>query len=82
MIARTTSSVHGWARFTHALISMTHFGASGKGNVLFEAFGFSKENVSNKGKDLVEFYKNMGPAPPDVNDRPVSYNIINPSVLH
>jgi hypothetical protein len=60
---------------------MTHFGASGKGNVLFEAFGFSKENVSNKGKALVEFYKNMGPSP-DVNDRHVSYNIINPSVLH
>jgi len=75
------SSIHGWARYSHAQIGMTRFGASGKGDALFEAFGFSKENVLNKGKALVEFYKNVGPAP-DLNNRPVFYNIINPKVLH
>jgi transketolase len=75
------SSVHGWARYSHAQIGMTRFGASGKGEALFEAFGFSKENVVNKGQALVEFYKNVGPVP-DLNNRPVFYNIINPKVLH
>ena len=75
------SSVHGWARFSHAQIGMTRFGASGKGSAVFEAFGFSIENVYNKGKALVAFYKNVGPAP-DLNNRPVFYNIINPTVLH
>lgn len=75
------SAIYGWARFSHAQIGMTRFGASGKGSALFDAFGFSTENVFNKGKALVEFYKNSGPVP-DLNNRPVFYNIINPTVLH
>lgn len=75
------SAIHGWARFSHAQIGMTRFGASGKGGDLFEAFGFSTENIFNKGKALVEFYKNVGPVP-DLNNRPVFYNIIKPQVLH
>jgi len=67
------SSVHGWHRFSHAQISMTTFGASGSGADVFKHFGFSTENVAEKGKALVDFYKG-GPAP-DIMNRPVFNNI-------
>ena len=75
------SGIHGWHRFSHAQIGMTRFGASGSGGAVFKAFGFSTENVVNKGKDLVEFYKNSGPVP-DLMNRPVFYNIMSPDLLH
>jgi transketolase len=75
------AAIHGWHRFSHAQIGMTRFGASGSGGAVFKAFGFSAENVANKGKALVEFYKNVGSVP-DIMNRPVFYNIMSPEVLH
>jgi len=63
------SSINGWHRFSHAQISMGRYGASGPGKQVFEYFGFSAENVSSKGKALVEYYK--GKTVPNLNDRPV-----------
>mmetsp|Transcript_1891 Transcript_1891/g.2717 ORF Transcript_1891/g.2717 Transcript_1891/m.2717 type:complete len:372 (+) Transcript_1891:827-1942(+) len=63
------SAVHGWHRFSHAQIGMTRFGMSGPGGALFEKFGFSTENVTKKGKELVEFYKTNGPVP-NLSNRP------------
>ncbi|KAL9181377.1 hypothetical protein ACHAXT_010182 [Thalassiosira profunda] len=69
------SSEHGWHRFSHAQISMTRFGMSGPLEELFVKFGFDAENVASKGKQLVDFYKNMGGAVPDLNARPTFVNI-------
>ncbi len=65
------SAVHGWHRFSHAQIGMESFGASGKGGALMEHFGFTPENVANKGKALVEFYKFEGKTVPNLRDVPV-----------
>jgi len=65
------SSVHGWHRFSHAQIGMESFGASAKGEVLYEHFGFTHENVCNKAKALVEFYKFDGKTVPNLRDVPV-----------
>lgn len=68
------SAVHGWHRFSHAQIGMTRFGMSAPGGALFEKFGFSEENVTEKGKALVEFYKTAGSVP-NLMLRPVFNNI-------
>jgi len=65
------SAIHGWHRFSHAQIGMESFGASGKGGDLFAHFGFTPENVANKGKALVEFYKFDGKTVPNLRDVPV-----------
>jgi len=65
------SAVHGWHRFSHAQIGMESFGASGNGGALMEHFGFTSENVSNKAKALVEFYKADGKTVPNLRDVPV-----------
>eukprot|EP00531_Pseudo-nitzschia_arenysensis_P015030 CAMPEP_0116137294 /NCGR_PEP_ID=MMETSP0329-20121206/12175_1 /TAXON_ID=697910 /ORGANISM="Pseudo-nitzschia arenysensis, Strain B593" /LENGTH=676 /DNA_ID=CAMNT_0003632207 /DNA_START=198 /DNA_END=2229 /DNA_ORIENTATION=+ len=65
------SAVHGWHRFSHAQIGMESFGTSGKGGALMEHFGFTPENVANKGKALVEFYKFEGKTVPNLRDVPI-----------
>jgi len=61
------SATHGWHRFSHAQIGMDNlFGASGKGNKLYDHFGFTPDNIFTKGKQLVDFYKdgdNTTPVP-------------------
>ena len=64
------SSVHGWHRFSHAQVGMSTFGASGPGKECFNHFGFSAENITAKGKELVDFYKKAGSVP-NLNLRPV-----------
>ena len=70
------SAEHGWHRFSHAQIGMTRFGMSGPLEELFVKFGFDAENVASKGKELVDFYKNV--AVPDLNARPTFNNIKGP----
>ena len=41
-----------WYVFAHDVIGMNGFGASGKGETLFERFGFSVENIINRAKML------------------------------
>jgi transketolase len=69
------SSEHGWHRWSHAQVGMTTFGMSGPLEELFVKFGFDAENVANKGKELVEFYKQLDGAVPDLNARPSFVNI-------
>ncbi len=68
------SAIHGWHRFSHAQIGMTRFGISAPGGELFRKFGFSVENVTEKGKALVNFYKTAGSVP-DLMCRPIFNNI-------
>jgi len=72
------SAVHGWHRFSHAQIGMESFGASGNGGALYEHFGFTPENVANKGKSLVEFYKFDGKTVPNLRDVPVFESFAKP----
>jgi len=55
--------VHGWHRFSHAQIGMESFGESGKPDDLFEHFGFTAANVAAKGRELVQFYQEVGTVP-------------------
>lgn len=65
-------SINGWHRFSHAQIGMDNiFGASGKGDLVYSHFGFTPENIANKGKALVEFYKADGKSVPSLRDVPV-----------
>ena len=73
------SSEHGWHRWSHAQIGMTTFGMSGPLEELFVKFGFDAANVASKGKELVEFYKQLGGAVPDLNARPSFVNIKAPA---
>jgi len=73
------SAEHGWHRFSHAQIGMTRFGMSGPGAELFEKFGFTTENVTEKGQALVEFYK--GGNVPDLMNRPI-FNSIKGTIDH
>ncbi len=41
-----------WYVFAHEVVGMSSFGASGKGEALFERFGFSVENIINRAKML------------------------------
>ena len=68
-LAVEAASANGWHRFSHTQVCMQGYGASGAGNDLFEHFGFSPENISAKGKELVEFYKKAGTVP-NLNLRP------------
>jgi len=72
------SSEHGWHRFSHAQIGMTGFGMSGPLEELFIKFGFGAENITSKGKELVEFYKKIGTVP-DLNARPTFVNFNGPA---
>jgi len=75
------SSENGWHRFSHAQIGMTRFGLSGPAGQLFELFGFGADNIASKGKELVNFYKNLGGNVPDLNARP-NFNNIQSNLAH
>lgn len=49
----------GWGKYSHAHFGLDRFGASGKGPEIFKAFGFTKENVAEKGRKVVAFYKDV-----------------------
>ena len=51
----------GWSLYAHASVCMKSFGASAPIKDLMEKFGFVEENVFDKGRKLVEFYKGRVP---------------------
>uniref|UniRef100_A0A7S3Q1S1 transketolase n=1 Tax=Chaetoceros debilis TaxID=122233 RepID=A0A7S3Q1S1_9STRA len=63
------SAEHGWHRFSHGQIGVTRFGMSAPGKELFKKYGFTTENITQKGQALVDFYKNVGSVP-DLMSRP------------
>jgi len=74
------AAIAGWHRFSHAQIGMDNmFGASGKGNELYDYFGFTPENIFNKGKALVDFYKGDNKTPvPHLRNVPIFGNFAKP----
>lgn len=49
-------SSFGWDRYSHAHVSLDHFGASAPANQLFEKFGFTKDAIVEKAKKLDAYY--------------------------
>lgn len=49
-------STHGWEKYAHASHGINRFGASAPAPALFKKFGFTKEDVADKGKKVVAFY--------------------------
>lgn len=47
----------GWEKYAHASHGINTFGASAPADKLFKKFGFTTEDVANKGKQVVDFYK-------------------------
>eukprot|EP01121_Diplochlamys_sp_Union-15-3_P004698 TRINITY_DN1489_c0_g1_i2.p1 TRINITY_DN1489_c0_g1~~TRINITY_DN1489_c0_g1_i2.p1 ORF type:complete len:676 (-),score=164.88 TRINITY_DN1489_c0_g1_i2:30-2057(-) len=68
VISVEAGSINGWARYAHASIGMTTFGASGKEKDIFKHFGFTPENVAEKAVLTINFYK--GKNVPDLVHRP------------
>ena len=72
VISVEAAATAGWHKYSHVQIGMTTFGASGKGEQLMKKFGFSVENVVEKGNAVVDFYsKIMGGKAPDLFCKPV-----------
>ena len=52
-LAVEASSPIGWQEWADATVTLDHFGASAPGDVLFEKFGFTAEDVAAKAKELL-----------------------------
>lgn len=50
-------STFGWSRYSHAQIGMKSFGKSAPFEKLYEHFGFTPKNISEKASKLVSYYK-------------------------
>jgi len=69
VLAVEAAAVGSWNKYSHVQICMKRFGASAKGGDLMKRFGFTADNVVDKSKKIVEYYKNV--ACPDLFARPV-----------
>ncbi|CAI2167206.1 18034_t:CDS:2 [Funneliformis geosporum] len=47
----------GWSKYAHANIGMTTFGSSGPYQQLYQKYGFTVENITEKVKKTIEFYQ-------------------------
>ncbi|KAJ9086217.1 Transketolase [Entomophthora muscae] len=65
VISCEAHSTFGWQAYAHASVGMKTFGASGPYQALYTKFGLTSENIANKAKALIDFYKssNTVPAP-------------------
>jgi transketolase len=68
VISVEAGSINGWAKYAHGSIGMTTFGASGKEKDVLKHFGFTPENIAEKVKVTIQFYK--GKNVPDLIHRP------------
>jgi len=57
VISVEAGTVHGWAKYAHGSIGMTTFGASGPAPKVYAKFGITLENIVEKAKLAVDFYK-------------------------
>lgn len=52
------AGVHGWRTYAHAPFGMTTYGVSGPGGKVMARFGFTKENIAERAKEVLAFYAN------------------------
>ncbi|CAG8439496.1 8532_t:CDS:10 [Diversispora eburnea] len=50
-------STFGWLKYAHANFGMTTFGTSGPYKEVYQKYGFTPENIADKAKKTIEFYK-------------------------
>jgi len=51
------SAAHGWQKYAHAPYGMSSFGVSAPGGDALKHFGFTVENLSARGQEVIAFYK-------------------------
>eukprot|EP00056_Hartaetosiga_gracilis_P003344 m.62932 g.62932 ORF g.62932 m.62932 type:complete len:682 (+) comp11422_c0_seq1:129-2174(+) len=56
------ANTQGWAKYSHAQVGIDSFGMSGPGSKVLAHFGFTVDNVVEKAKKVVSFYKGSAPA--------------------
>ena len=71
VVSVEASAIHGWAKYSHAALGLTWFGASGPYEKVYEKFGLTVENLAGKAKEVMAFYKEGGRAVPSLIDVPV-----------
>ncbi|KAJ3288115.1 Transketolase [Borealophlyctis nickersoniae] len=54
-------STFGWGKYAHASVGIDTFGASAPAKELFKKFGLVPDQVADKAKKLIEFYKGRTP---------------------
>ena len=54
MLAVEAATSFGWARWADDSVSIDHFGASGPGQEVLDAFGFTPENVAARAAMLLD----------------------------
>ena len=57
VLAIEAAAAHGWEKYSHAQICMRSFGTSAPGKAAFSKFGFTTDNVVEKGKALVAHFQ-------------------------
>ena len=71
VVSVEASAIHGWAKYSHAALGLTWFGASGPYEKVYEKFGLTVENLAGKAKEVMAFYKEGGRVVPSLIDVPV-----------
>lgn len=57
VLAVEAGSVVGWREYSHAVIGMSTFGASGPYKEVYSKFGITTENIIKQSHAVIEFYK-------------------------
>ena len=57
VVSCEASSTHGWAKYSHAALGLTWFGASGPYTKIYEKYGITAANLAAKAKEVLAFYK-------------------------
>ncbi len=70
VVSCEASSTHGWAKYSHAALGLTWFGASGPYTKIYEKFGITAANLAAKAQEVVAFYKGKGTPAPSLIDVP------------
>jgi transketolase len=57
VVSCEASSTHGWAKYSHAALGLTWFGASGPYTKIYEKYGITASNLAAKAQEVLAFYK-------------------------
>jgi len=57
VLAMEALAAEGWCKYAHSVIGMRSFGASGPAKDVQKRFGFTTENVAEKAKELLDYFK-------------------------
>jgi len=78
VLAVEASAVLGWHEYAHAVVGMSSYGASAPLNDVMKNFGFTKDNVVTRAREVLAFYADK--AVPNLLERPF-YNSYPPNAI-